>query len=207
MNAATVIEGSLDINNVTTVQGQYIYPELQFTCNGIIEKWIFGAKTNDQAEKPELQIWRQTGPDTYTKQGASLVTANETASPNVHEYYPETPLQFQQGDVLGIYYPTESDPQLYVQEGNGPLNIVPVTSTNTRRSEIHTSQIQTQMYNYFPLVSPVVCKYTNTTHIQWNPSIPDTIGTTVSVLIIEVSLFQRLIYTHVCIWDKTKCPD
>ena len=32
--------------------------------------------------------------------------------------------------------------------------------------------------------------------IQWNLSIPDTIRTTVSVLIIEVSLFQGLIYTH-----------
>ena len=38
--------------------------------------------------------------------------------------------------------------------------------------------------------------------IQWNPSTPDTIGTTVSVLISGVDL-----YTFVCICGKTKCPD
>ena len=35
-----------------------------------------------------------------------------------------------------------------------------------------------------------------TSHIQWNLSIPDTLGTTKSVQYKEVSLFQRLIYTH-----------
>ena len=40
------------------------------------------------------------------------------------------------------------------------------------------------------------------------PFTPDTIGTTVSVLISGVSLFQGLIlYTFVCICGKTKCPD
>ena len=44
--------------------------------------------------------------------------------------------------------------------------------------------------------------------IQWNPYTPDTIGTTVSVLISGVSLFQGLIlHTLVCICGKTKCPD
>ena len=36
--------------------------------------------------------------------------------------------------------------------------------------------------------------------IQWNPSTPDTIGTTVSVLISEVSLFQGLICTHLYVF-------
>ena len=44
--------------------------------------------------------------------------------------------------------------------------------------------------------------------VQWNPFTPDTIGTTVSVLISGVSLFQGLIlYTFVCICGKTKCLD
>ena len=37
-------------------------------------------------------------------------------------------------------------------------------------------------------------------HIQWNPSTPDTIGTTVSVLISGVSLFQGLICTHLYVF-------
>ena len=36
--------------------------------------------------------------------------------------------------------------------------------------------------------------------VQWNPSTPDTIGTTVSVLISGVSLFQGLICTHLYVF-------
>ena len=44
--------------------------------------------------------------------------------------------------------------------------------------------------------------------VQWNSFTPDTIGTTVIVLISGVSLFQGLIlYTFVCICGKTKCLD
>ena len=44
-------------------------------------------------------------------------------------------------------------------------------------------------------------------HVQWNPSTPDTIGTTVS-LISGVSLFQGVdLYTFVFICGKTKCLD
>ena len=148
----------MEINSIAPVtQNQFIYPELQFTCNGTITKWIFGAGEQvppTATEQPELQIWRQTGPDTYTRQGFSLVTANETASPNVHEYYPETPLQFQQGDVLGIFYPSteNANPLLYGQEGNGPLNLA---SIGLRSSRITASQL-IHLNNMFPMVSPVI---------------------------------------------------
>ena len=46
--------------------------------------------------------------------------------------------------------------------------------------------------------------------IQWNPSIPYTLGTASSVLIKkkEVSLFQGLLYTlfYVTAWDHAWCP-
>ena len=41
--------------------------------------------------------------------------------------------------------------------------------------------------------------------IRWNPFTPDTIGTTVSVLILGVSLFQGLNFVSIC--GKTKCLD
>ena len=51
-----------------------------------------------------------------------------------------------------------------------------------------------------------VCMYVHIHTVE--PFTPDTIGTTVSVLISGVSLFQGLIlYTFVCICGKTKCPD
>ena len=44
--------------------------------------------------------------------------------------------------------------------------------------------------------------------IQWNLSILDTLGPQKTVLIIEVSLFHRVIYTHLyCNGTTTECPD
>ena len=106
------------------------------------------------ANKVELQIWRQTGPDTYTKIGFSSVTANATASPNVHEYYPETTLQFQQGDVLGVYYPDETNIEIYGQRGSGPSNYY---TNNDTASNLKISDL-TISGNDFPLVSIGISK-------------------------------------------------
>ena len=43
---------------------------------------------------PELQIWGQTGCNSYNKQGYSLVTGNISIFTNVYEYYPVTSLEF-----------------------------------------------------------------------------------------------------------------
>ena len=43
--------------------------------------------------------------------------------------------------------------------------------------------------------------------VQWNLSVPDTLGPQKTVLIIEVSLFHRFIYTHLyCNGTTTDCP-
>ena len=47
---------------------QQITPDMKFTCDGIITKWIIGAKWGDGAALyPELQLWRKIGYDTYQK--------------------------------------------------------------------------------------------------------------------------------------------
>ena len=115
--------------------------------------------------QPEIQIWRQTGPDTYTKIGFSLVTANETASPNVYEHYPETMLEFQEGDVLGIHYPDSdlSEPTLYGQRANGPTNLRPQSPNNIdppASFNLLISELQSTFANDFPLVSAVIGELT-----------------------------------------------
>ena len=51
--------------------------------------------------------------------------------------------------------------------------------------------------------------FTNTSiRIQWNLSIMDTLGTTWSVLIKEVSQNSEVVqYTSLCSWDNRQCPD
>ena len=68
---------------------------------------ICGAVDQDRSigDLPELQIQCQTGPNSYNTQGFSLVTANISIAPNVYEYYPVTPLQFQEGDIVGVHIP------------------------------------------------------------------------------------------------------
>ena len=77
---------------------------------------MYGAEVSSAADtlQPKLQIWHPT---------------NATASPNVHEYYPKTTLQFQQGDILGVYYGTNI--RIYGQRWSGPLNFYTIVSTNT----------------------------------------------------------------------------
>ena len=106
--------------------------------------------------RPELQIWRQTGPDNYTKIGCSSVTANATASPNVHEYYPNTTLEFQQGDILGVYHPSNSSLNLYEQLFGGSLSYV--EDVDFPSANISISNLRMRPVNHFPLVSVVISK-------------------------------------------------
>ena len=77
-------------------------------------------------DQPELQIWRRDsgGESSYIKANFSLLTPNATSDPNVHEYYPDAPLEFQEGDILGVYQPERGGSQLvvYYQDNSGPDN-------------------------------------------------------------------------------------
>ena len=95
-----------------------------------------------------MQIWRQTDTDTYTKQTFSRVSANETEpGTNIHEYYPETPLEFQEGDILGYFQPDEDDSKiiLYAQREGGPTNLRVDSNVDGR--------------NDYPLISLEISEY------------------------------------------------
>ena len=80
INATVIKENALLIHEVRQAgeRRQYIYPEMKFSCYGSVTKWIYGAVDQNRStgDLPELQIWRQTCPNNYNKQGSSLVTAN-----------------------------------------------------------------------------------------------------------------------------------
>ena len=102
---------------------QRLFPDINFTCNGSITKWIVGAEDEDDKSLTELQIWRNTGGTSYTKAGFSLLPSN-TLSGTVAEYNLSTPLEFQEGDILGVYQPKHDKSALvvYYQERDGPVN-------------------------------------------------------------------------------------
>ena len=119
-------QGALDLNiNAVLVKDrkQSLFPDIAFTCNGFITKWIVGAGALSNTLMPELQIWRNTGGTSYTKAGFSLLPSN-TLTGSVTEYALSTPLEFQEGDILGVYQPRRPDSALvvYYQERDGPVN-------------------------------------------------------------------------------------
>ena len=105
---------------------QCLFPDITFTCNGFITKWIVGGTTdNTKSLEPELQIWRNTEGTSYTKAGFSLLPSNaKVIGNNVVEYIPNPPLEFQEGDILGVYQPDDGESELviYYQQRDGPVN-------------------------------------------------------------------------------------
>ena len=158
INATVIKENALLIHEVRMRQRrQYIYPEMKFSCNGSVIKWIYGAVDQNRAtgDLPELQIWRQTGPNSYNKQGSSLVTANISIAPNVYEYYPVTPLEFQEGDNFGVHIPEDEDSKLllYKQRESGPLNLRIDSDVDSPAPSTINEALRTNVANDFPLVT------------------------------------------------------
>ena len=124
----------VNINGVVSrPRQQRLFPNIRFNCNGFITKWVVGAQTLTSGSRmPELQIWRLNAgsTNTYTKTNSSLITPNEIpGSPNVHEFIPSIPLQFNTGDILGVHQPRLDGSEsvrtrfvLYYQENTGPAN-------------------------------------------------------------------------------------
>ena len=137
-SASSCISGGLDastlkqktvavnINKVKKKEKQWLFPDINFTCNGSITKWIVGALDDTGTPQPELQIWRHnsSGVSRYDKVDFTRLTPNETNDTNVHEYYLETPLEFQEGDILGVYQPMgKAALTVYYQASTGPANL------------------------------------------------------------------------------------
>ena len=162
INATVIKENALMIHKVRRAgqRRQYIYPEMKFSCNGSVIKWIYGAVDQNRStgDLPELQIWHQTGCNSYNKQGSSLVTANISIAPNVYEYYPVTPLEFQEGDIFGVHIPDNNNSQLYLyeQRESGPLNLCIDSEINSPAPSTINEILITEDANNFPLVTVII---------------------------------------------------
>ena len=105
-------------------QEQRILSGISFTCSGSITKCIIGAQRRLSIAAvlyPDLQVWRcsvlvdkdavdcdRVGNRTIS--GAVQVEGH----PNVYQYTPDPPLEFESGDVFGLYQPDSLTSQLEV---------------------------------------------------------------------------------------------
>ena len=113
--------------SVILAYGNYqgLFPEVNFTCSGTIQSWIFGAFKQNGPLLPELQIWRPDGGDgSYTK--VESISTNSTritlVEEGLYQYPLSSPLHFQARDILGYYQPARINSQWllrFEQEGRG----------------------------------------------------------------------------------------
>lgn len=135
---------------------QRIFPDINFSSNGSITKWILGGVDIFGGNLPELQIWRLVGPQ-FIKVGATSFTPNATSNTNVHAMYPSPPVEFQAGDVFGIFTPFDLNSSLTVlfQRFNGPANRLMIT-LNPPAPTVLPNNCIPEFYhgeNNYPLVS------------------------------------------------------
>ena len=151
---------------ITTQNRQQITPDMRFTCDGMITKWIIGADWgydgNDRLF-PELQIWRRSGDDEYQKINGTVIDINTRNDDRVYEY-PVSPIPFQAGDILGVFIPRDSRSKirLRAESGRGPTNYFIPTHNSVTMSpftNINIHQDTTSSAVYHPLVSVEIGEY------------------------------------------------
>ena len=136
---------------------------MYFSCRGLLTKWIIGGEPrNAKIPFPELQLWRTTDGTNYFKANFSLISTvlNITSNANVYEYNLESPLEFQEGDVFGLYKPKEGDSAInvFLQDNSGPYAFGQRSGANSALSEVMVVSTTPLDENVFPMVSVVVSK-------------------------------------------------
>ena len=106
-------------------------PGINFTCDGSITGWTIGARWRTDGNRdffPYLLIWRSAGGDNYTLEGSTQLFVPNNGRANDEDYFfngfPDPPLEFQAGDVLGVFQPTagRSRVRLNYEPNTGPTS-------------------------------------------------------------------------------------
>ena len=147
---------------------QQITPDMKFTCDGIITKWIIGGQWTQQSHDilyPELQLWREIGNDTYQKINGTLITIETQSDDDVYEYDNFPPIPFQAGDILGVFAPPDVNSKLRLrhERHRGPTNYyLPTDHTAATMSSIDLRQETPTISSaiYHPLVTVEISECT-----------------------------------------------
>ena len=160
----------LGIRNVSEIEsissGQLLTPDLRFTCDGVVTKWIIGADWNSNKSLfPELQVWRNTGNSTYQKISGVSMELPASSTRRIYIYVDFPPVKIQAGDILGVFMSNKSRLSFLYETNSSVTNyIVPIgdselPSLDTFDLEQNASTVVTGFYRL--LVSAKVGKLLN----------------------------------------------
>ena len=138
-----ILLGLETVGNATNrPQRQQITPDIKFTCDGMITKWIVGA--NWESSDSLYPVWRNIGNDTYQKRNGTVITIPSVSSNRIYEYDNFSPIPFQAGDILGVFLPRDIDARLHLWSENtvSPTNYYLATVNSASESPFDTINIQ-----------------------------------------------------------------
>ena len=113
---AEKVSGGNTLSNNRLDDEVRVIPGMNFTCSGTITSLLLGVDvrrvTNSMDQYPEVQIWRYDLSRTrYVRQGRQQIrlAAGNFSTDGVLQYDLNPPMQFQSGEVLGVYQPRHDD--------------------------------------------------------------------------------------------------
>ena len=135
---------------------QQITPDIRFTCDGMITKWIIGAYMAGGSFNPELQVWRNIGNGVYQKINGTFIDVTTSRPNGIYEYSNFSPIPFQAGDILGVFIPGQNSSNLALlsEDTTSPTNYYLTTDSTDSESPYDVMDISSVMsQGYHPLVS------------------------------------------------------
>ena len=149
-------------NRASPTARQQITPDINFTCDGLITKWIIGAGwVNRGNSYPELQVWRKVGNGVYNKMNGTVIDITMPISMRIYEYDTFSPIPVLAGDILGVFQPGNDISQLGVwsERDNGPLTYyLPTDDTATQSPYVYIYLQAMGSQIYHPLVTVQMSK-------------------------------------------------
>ena len=144
MTESTLNTNSLLITSAIPVTDTRVFPDIHFTCTGIITNWLVGHGKQDSI--PVIKI-RQSNNLTTTTALTVNITNAVNISQRVYNFTVNNEVIVQPGDILMIECNTAN--RMYYQEGNGPFNY-----------RLGENDILTRIdSNDYPLISVIISKY------------------------------------------------
>ena len=144
MTDSTLNTSSLSITSVIPVTDTRVFPDIHFTCTGIITNWLVG-HDGQGTGFPVIKI-RRSANLTTTALRVNIDNA-VNISHNVYNFTVNNGVIVQPGDILMIECNTTN--RMYYQKGNGPFNY-----------RLGENDILTRIEsNDYPLISVIISKY------------------------------------------------
>jgi len=158
-----VVGGSL----TTRERQQRIIPMINFTCSGSINKWTVAAEWNGggmHVNFPQLEIWRiqSAGSNVYNRVGSTRPGGAVENESEIYEFVPSTPLQFEPGDILGIFNPRRPRLGIYYVDTIGPPNYHTTDEGTSPSTASFTITGDTDSENELPLITVDISEFLHT---------------------------------------------